>query len=179
MVEGPIAGAMRIVLEDGGEMIAASLTVAYVYRPGTREASRPELFRPLDPSWAGARPAPRPRTPKSLPASRYRKSAGRDLAGDPPPPWSRTTFEPRAFSFAPGRFVWNWCGPQRKELALRARPTVEKRRKEKERQDRAKDKADRRLQRRAEKSTKEPRDPDVDPDIADIVPGPQPLPYDV
>jgi hypothetical protein len=64
-----------------------------------------------------------------------------------------------------------------KELQLKQRPSIEKRRKEKARQDKKRDKAERRAER---KNTKQERDDEpasaVDPDIAHIIPGPQPLP---
>ena len=61
---------------------------------------------------------------------------------------------------------------------MKARPSVEKRRKERARQDRKREKAERRDKRRQERGAKasEAQDPDYDPDIAHIVPGPQPLP---
>lgn len=60
---------------------------------------------------------------------------------------------------------------------LKARPSLEKRKKERARQDRKKDKAEKREQRKAEKARRsDDGPPDEDPDIAGIVPGPQPLP---
>ncbi len=64
---------------------------------------------------------------------------------------------------------------------MKARPTFEKRRKEKARQDKKREKAEKREQRKLEKDNQEPvldEDGNVieDPDIAGIVPGPQPLP---
>jgi hypothetical protein len=60
-----------------------------------------------------------------------------------------------------------------RRITVTARPSADKRRKEKERQDRQKEKAERRAQRKLEK----PERPEgEDPDIAGIVPGPQPLP---
>jgi hypothetical protein len=63
-------------------------------------------------------------------------------------------------------------------MANRGRATFAKRQKEIARQERAREKANRR------KETKETRVPvdrerDEDPDIEGIVPGPQPLPYEV
>jgi hypothetical protein len=57
---------------------------------------------------------------------------------------------------------------------MKGRPSLEKRRKERARQDKKKDKADRRADRRVEKSQKPRREGEDDPDIAGIVPGPQP-----
>lgn len=59
---------------------------------------------------------------------------------------------------------------------LKARPSLEKRRKERAKQDKKKEKAARREQRRVEKANQGPTQPGEDPDIAGIVPGPQPLP---
>jgi hypothetical protein len=57
--------------------------------------------------------------------------------------------------------------------------TINKRQKEKQRQERQKEKEVKRQQRRDDKGNRPQTDPDgVDPDIADIVPGPQPLPLD-
>jgi hypothetical protein len=62
---------------------------------------------------------------------------------------------------------------------MTARPSAEKRRKEKLRQDRKRDKAERREQRKAERAQRPDRGEGVeDPDIAGIVPGPQPDPED-
>jgi hypothetical protein len=57
-------------------------------------------------------------------------------------------------------------------------PTVNKRQKEKNRQDKARAKEIRRQQRRDDKSKRPAAegDPGVDPDIAGIIPGPQPIP---
>ncbi len=54
--------------------------------------------------------------------------------------------------------------------------TINKRQKEKLRQERQKDKEQRRQQRRGKGDAKSPGEDGVDPDIAGIVPGPQPLP---
>jgi hypothetical protein len=65
----------------------------------------------------------------------------------------------------------------RSVVAAPSRPSAAKRQKERARQEKAKEKAEKRAQRAAERS--KPRtdgDPGIDPDIADIVPGPQPLP---
>jgi len=60
---------------------------------------------------------------------------------------------------------------------MKARPTGEKRRKERARQEKKRDKAEKREQRKAEREARSSRsDLDEDPDIAGIVPGPQPLP---
>ena len=53
-------------------------------------------------------------------------------------------------------------------------PSVNKRQKERSRQERQRDKEARRKERREEKAHREPPPPGVDPDIAGIVPGPQP-----
>jgi hypothetical protein len=62
-------------------------------------------------------------------------------------------------------------------MANRGRATFAKRQKEIARQERAREKAAKRVGRKEHKVTKE-RGAD-DPDIAGIVPGPQPLPYDL
>lgn len=67
-------------------------------------------------------------------------------------------------------------GPQRKASGLKARPSIEKRRKEKARLDKNREKAEKRAQKRVDKADRPDADPDEDPDIAGIVPGPQPLP---
>jgi hypothetical protein len=54
-------------------------------------------------------------------------------------------------------------------------PSVNKRQKERQRQDRQKEKAERKRQRQDEKQNRAPVADGVDPDIAGIVPGPQPL----
>ncbi len=62
----------------------------------------------------------------------------------------------------------------RQGVDVKARPSAEKRRKERERQSRKREKAERVARRRAEQ-TKGSRAADgEDPDIAGIVPGPQP-----
>lgn len=64
-------------------------------------------------------------------------------------------------------------------MGNRGRATFAKRQKEIARQERAREKAAKRLER---KETKAKLDRDAlgfDPDIAGIVPGPQPLPYDL
>ncbi len=53
-------------------------------------------------------------------------------------------------------------------------PSVNKRQKERVRQEHQKEKAERKRQRQEEKRTTTPGTPGVDPDIAGIVPGPQP-----
>ncbi|HTM45593.1 MAG TPA: hypothetical protein VL137_11595 [Polyangiaceae bacterium] len=61
---------------------------------------------------------------------------------------------------------------------MKTRPSVEKRRKEKARQDKNLDKLQKREQRKVEKAQRkaESSATGIDPDIAHIVPGPQPLP---
>jgi hypothetical protein len=63
-------------------------------------------------------------------------------------------------------------------MANKGRATFAKRQKEIARQERAREKAAKRLERK-ETKVKLERTADVDPDIAGIVPGPQPLPYDL
>jgi hypothetical protein len=63
-------------------------------------------------------------------------------------------------------------------MANKGRATFAKRQKEIARQERAREKAAKRVERETTK-TKAERAAGVDPDIADIVPGPQPLPYDL
>ena len=63
-------------------------------------------------------------------------------------------------------------------MANKGRATFAKRQKEIARQERAREKAAKRVERETTK-TKTDRPAGVDPDIADIVPGPQPLPYDI
>lgn len=55
-------------------------------------------------------------------------------------------------------------------------PSVNKRQKEKNRQDKAREKEMRRQQRRNDKPEREVGPDGIDPDIAGIVPGPQPIP---
>ena len=57
-------------------------------------------------------------------------------------------------------------------------PSVKKRQRVKERQDRRQEKAVVKQQRRDERATREPVEPGTDPDIAGIVPGPQPIPLE-
>jgi hypothetical protein len=61
----------------------------------------------------------------------------------------------------------------------RGRATFAKRQKEIARQERAREKAAKRVQRSETKIKVDRKSADVDPDIANIVPGPQPLPYDL
>jgi hypothetical protein len=63
-------------------------------------------------------------------------------------------------------------------MANRGRATFAKRQKEIARQERAREKAAKRVDRKEHK-VKLDRKVDEDPDIAGIVPGPQPLPYDL
>jgi len=63
-------------------------------------------------------------------------------------------------------------------MANRGRATFAKRQKEIARQERAREKAAKRVERK-ETKVKVDRAAEVDPDIAGIVPGPQPLPYDI
>ena len=64
-------------------------------------------------------------------------------------------------------------------MANKGRATFAKRQKEIARQERARDKAAKRVEREATKPKLDRHGAAVDPDIADIVPGPQPLPYDL
>lgn len=63
-------------------------------------------------------------------------------------------------------------------MANKGRATFAKRQKEIARQERAREKAAKRVERK-EARVKVERAADSDPDIAGIVPGPQPLPYDL
>jgi hypothetical protein len=63
-------------------------------------------------------------------------------------------------------------------MANKGRATFAKRQKEIARQERAREKAAKRVEREAGK-VKADRNSGYDPDIAGIVPGPQPLPYDL
>jgi hypothetical protein len=63
-------------------------------------------------------------------------------------------------------------------MANKGRATFAKRQKEIARQERAREKAAKRVERK-ETRVKVDRAAAVDPDIAGIVPGPQPLPYDL
>ncbi len=62
-------------------------------------------------------------------------------------------------------------------MANRTRPTLEKRAKERARQEKRKMKEERRAQAKAVKSNAPRAAGDEDPDIAGIVPGPQPSPW--
>lgn len=61
-------------------------------------------------------------------------------------------------------------------MAKSSRPTIQKRQKEKARQERKREKEARRLEAKERKANAPQRDDGEDPDIAGIVPGPQPLP---
>jgi hypothetical protein len=63
-------------------------------------------------------------------------------------------------------------------MANRGRATFAKRQKEIARQERAREKSAKRVE-RSETWVKPDRKAEDDPDIAGIVPGPQPLPYDL
>ena len=63
-------------------------------------------------------------------------------------------------------------------MANKGRATFAKRQKEIARQERAREKAAKRVERK-ETRVKVDRAAEQDPDIAGIVPGPQPLPYDL
>jgi hypothetical protein len=64
-------------------------------------------------------------------------------------------------------------------MANKGRATFAKRQKEIARQERAREKAAKRVERKEAKGKIDRGTVDVDPDIAGIVPGPQPLPYDL
>jgi hypothetical protein len=64
-------------------------------------------------------------------------------------------------------------------MANRGRATFAKRQKEIARQERAREKAAKRVDRNEHKVKVDRQAAEGDPDIADIVPGPQPLPYDL
>ena len=64
-------------------------------------------------------------------------------------------------------------------MANRGRATFAKRQKEIARQERAREKAQKRVERKDTKPKLDREGAEVDPDIAGIVPGPQPLPYDL
>lgn len=62
-------------------------------------------------------------------------------------------------------------------MANRTRPTLEKRAKERARQEKRKQKEERRATVKAEKAANPRRSNEEDPDIAGITPGPQPSPW--
>ncbi|HEV8254929.1 MAG TPA: hypothetical protein VGQ78_09245 [Vicinamibacteria bacterium] len=64
-------------------------------------------------------------------------------------------------------------------MANKGRATFAKRQKEIARQERAREKAAKRLERKEAKEKSSRPQGEDDPDIAGIVPGPQPLPYDL
>jgi hypothetical protein len=64
-------------------------------------------------------------------------------------------------------------------MANKGRATFAKRQKEIARQERAREKAAKRVERKETRVKVERAGPEADPDIAGIVPGPQPLPYDL
>jgi hypothetical protein len=64
-------------------------------------------------------------------------------------------------------------------MANKGRTSFAKRQKEIARQERAREKAAKRVERKEVVKDKDGNDAGVDPDIAGIVPGPQPLPYDI
>jgi hypothetical protein len=64
-------------------------------------------------------------------------------------------------------------------MANKGRATFAKRQKEIARQERAREKAAKRMERKEAKEKVDRSTVEVDPDIAGIVPGPQPLPYDL
>lgn len=64
-------------------------------------------------------------------------------------------------------------------MANRGRATFAKRQKEIARQERAREKAQKRVERKETRAKTDRSASEVDPDIAGIVPGPQPLPYEL
>ena len=64
-------------------------------------------------------------------------------------------------------------------MANRGRATFAKRQKEIARQERAREKATKRVERKETWVKVDRKGAEEDPDIAGIVPGPQPLPYDL
>jgi hypothetical protein len=64
-------------------------------------------------------------------------------------------------------------------MANKGRATFAKRQKEIARQERAREKAAKRVERKEAKAKSSHPQGEDDPDIAGIVPGPQPLPYDL
>jgi hypothetical protein len=62
-------------------------------------------------------------------------------------------------------------------VANRTRPTLEKRAKERARQEKRKHKDERRAAAKADRAMSPRREGDEDPDIAGITPGPQPSPW--
>lgn len=59
-----------------------------------------------------------------------------------------------------------------------ANPSMNKRLKERQRQEKQREKAAKRMERKAEKADRPTAEGGVDPDIAHIVPGPQPISED-
>jgi hypothetical protein len=62
-------------------------------------------------------------------------------------------------------------------MASRTKPTLEKRAKERARQEKRKMKEERRAHAKVQRSNAPRREGDEDPDIAGITPGPQPSPW--
>jgi hypothetical protein len=62
-------------------------------------------------------------------------------------------------------------------MANRTRPTLEKRAKERARQEKRKQKDERRASAKTQRSSSPRQEGEEDPDIAGIVPGPQPSPW--
>lgn len=62
-------------------------------------------------------------------------------------------------------------------MANRTRPTLEKRAKERARQEKRKQKDERRATAKVTKSSSPRGEGEEDPDLAGIVPGPQPIPW--
>ena len=62
-------------------------------------------------------------------------------------------------------------------MSGRSRPSLEKRLREQQRQQRQREKEQRRAERKREKDSRPPGAPAVDPDLDGIVPGPQEQPW--
>lgn len=62
-------------------------------------------------------------------------------------------------------------------MSGRSRPSLEKRLREQQRQQRAREKEQRRAERKREKESRGPNQGGTDPDLEGIVPGPQPHPF--
>jgi hypothetical protein len=84
-------------------------------------------------------------------------------------------WRPRRLADAQGRNSTARGAPAAPDLEVAmSNPSISKRQREKDRQDKAKEKAVKRQQRRKERDDRAPAEPGVDPDIAHIIPGPQP-----
>jgi ribosome assembly protein YihI (activator of Der GTPase) len=70
-----------------------------------------------------------------------------------------------------------YCWQQEAYVANRTRPTLEKRAKERARQEKRKQKDERRAAVKAQRASNPRQEGEEDPDIAGIRPGPQPSPW--